>query len=111
MIDLTNVKNIYLYTSNTDMRIGINKIELLLALSFSPIEIINSFFIFVSKNRKQIKIYYEDEFGKWLLINKLSYSIFQIPTGDEKLKITKTDLPYLLKGVKMLKMREKEIAV
>lgn len=110
MIDLVNVKGIYLYTNKTDMRIGINKIEMLLSLSFSAIEIINSLFIFVSKSRKQIKIYYEDEFGKWLLINKLSYSTFHIPIGDEKINITKTDLSYLLKGVKMISARKKEIS-
>lgn len=111
MIDLTNVKNIYLYTNKTDMRIGINKIEMLLSLSFTPIEIINSLFIFVSSNRKQIKIYYEDEFGKWLLINKLSYSTFHVPFGDRKINIDKKDLSYLLKGVAMIDMRKKQVSV
>ncbi len=111
MIDLSKVKEIYLYSNPTDMRMGITRIELLLALSFSPIEILNSAFIFVSKSKKQIKIYYEDEYGKWLLINKLSYNTFKIPTYDKKVVITKKDLEYLLKGVAILSERKKLIAV
>ncbi len=111
MIDLTNVNEIYLYTNKIDMRIGIYKIESLLSLTFSPVEIINSIFIFVSRNRKQIKIYYEDEYGKWLLINKLSYTIFQIPNGSEKLHISKKDLSYLLRGVKMISVKKREISI
>lgn len=111
MIDLSKVREIYLYSNKVDMRIGINKIEILLAISFSPIEIFKSVFIFVSRNRKQIKIYYEDEFGKWLLINKLSYSLFQVNDDMSKLTITKEDLSFLLKGVAIRSEKLKEIAI
>src|SRR5690606_24014156 len=98
MIDLNEVNNIYLYTSKVDMRMGISKIEAMLSLSFSPIEILYSCFIFVSANRRQIKIYYENEFGKWLLINKLSFTKFMVPTLENVKTITKRDLGLLLKG-------------
>lgn len=111
MIDLSEVREIYIYSNQVDMRIGINKIELLLALSFSPIEILKSAFIFVSKNKKQIKIYYENEFGKWLLINKLSYSTFRITEDMSKVLISKEDLSYLLKGVALKSERIKEITI
>lgn len=75
MIDIKKVKNLFLYTDEVDMRMGINKIESVLALSFSPLEILHSAFIFVSKNRKQVKIYYEDEYGKWLLIKSSEVSL------------------------------------
>jgi len=63
MIDLSEVKNIYLYTSKVDMRMGISKIEAILSLSFTLIEMLNACYIFVSNNRRQIKIYYENELG------------------------------------------------
>ncbi len=93
------------------MRMGITKIEAILSLSFSPIEILYSVFVFVSKNRRQIKIYYEDEFGKWLLINKLSYAKFMVPNFKESILITKKDLSLLLKGVALLEERSKQIAI
>ncbi|MDY0194349.1 MAG: IS66 family insertion sequence element accessory protein TnpB [Aliarcobacter butzleri] len=111
MIDLSEVREIYIYSNRVDMRIGMNKIELLLALSFSPIEILKSVFIFVSKNKKQIKIYYENEFGKWLLINKLSYTTFRLKDDMNKVLISKEDLSYLLKGVALKSERIKEITI
>lgn len=111
MIDIDKIKNIFLYTNQIDMRIGMFKIEMMLALSFSPIETLHSAFIFVSKNRKQVKIYYEDEYGKWLLINKLSYSKFMVPDFKDGMIITKSDLAYLLKGVALLEERSKEITI
>ena len=50
MIDLNKVKNCYLYTSKVDMRFGIFAIQKRLALSFTPIEILGSIFIFVSRD-------------------------------------------------------------
>ncbi len=111
MIDLSKIKNIHLYSKLVDMRFGINKIEMLLSLTFSPIEIIYSLFIFVSKSRKQLKIYYEDEYGKWLFINKLSYTTYMIPEFENSITISKTDLSLLLKGVLMLNMRKKLVSV
>ena len=55
MIDLNKVKNCYLYTNKVDMRFGIFAIQRRLALSFTPIEILGSIFIFVSRDKKQVK--------------------------------------------------------
>lgn len=111
MIDINKIKNIYLYTNKIDMRVGMYRIEAMMALSFSPIEILHSAFIFVSKSRKQVKIYYEDEYGKWLLINKLSYSKFMVPSFKEGMIITRDDLSFLLKGVALVEERKKQIAI
>jgi len=110
MINLNKVKDIHLYSKAVDMRMGMNKIEILLSLTFSPLEILHSVFIFISKNKRQLKIYYEDEYGKWLMINKLSYTTYMIPNLNERFKITKTDLEHLLKGVAMISMREKMVS-
>ena len=111
MLDLKETRNIYLYTNKVDMRMGIYKIEILLSLTFSPIEIYKSVFIFVSKNRKLIKIYYENEYGKWLFINKLAYSKVQMPNFDKITSISKEDLSLLLKGVTLISTKIKEIAI
>jgi hypothetical protein len=110
MIDLNKVKNIHLYSSPVDMRIGMSKIEMILSISFSPIDIMHSLFIFVSRNRRQLKIYYENEYGKWLLINKLSYATYLIPNYENSKIISKEDLDYLLKGVLMVSERKKLIS-
>ena len=111
MIDINKVRNIFLYTNKIDMRMGIIKMESILSLSFSPIEIHRSVFIFVSKSRKMVKIYYEDEYGKWLFINKLSYARLKVPTLEEAFTITKDDLAYLLKGVALISERRKQVSL
>ena len=74
MIDFDLVKDIYVYSKGIEMRMGLNRIKNILCLTFNPIEIIDSVFIFVSRDRKSIKIYYEDMKGSWLFINKVQYS-------------------------------------
>ncbi len=111
MIDKEKVKNIYLYSREIDMRFGMKKIQSMISLGFSPEKILHSAFIFVSRSHRQIKIYYEDEFGTWLMINKLSYGKFQWIKEGEYPRITHEDLDWLLKGVEIKTKREKEIAI
>lgn len=109
MIDYKNVKQIYFYSNELDMRSGMKRIQMLLSVNFSPAELLYSLFIFCSKNRKQIKIYYEDEFGSWLLINKLNYSNFHWPRQIQTGSYDASDLKLLLKGLKIMEERQKEI--
>lgn len=101
MIDIKNIKDVYLYTSNVDMRFGIFAIQRVLSLSFSPIEILDSLFIFVSRDRKTIKIYYENEYGNWLFINKMKYYKFQVKDLNNATQISINDVDKLLKGVEL----------
>lgn len=101
MIDIKNIRGVYLYTSNVDMRFGIFAIQRILSLSFTPIEIIDSLFIFVSRDRKTIKIYYENEYGNWLFINKMKYYKFQVKDLNNATQISLNDVDKLLKGVEL----------
>ena len=56
-----------------------------------------------------VKIYYEDEFGSWLLINKLNYSNFHWPRQIQTGSYDASDLKLLLKGLKIMEERQKEI--
>lgn len=111
MIEFNEIKEIYAYSKDIDMRIGMNKIKSLLSMTFKPGEIINSLFIFVSRNRRCIKVYYEDLKGSWLLINKMQYYKFQVENLKEGEKISKEDLDCLLSGVEMMSKREKKISI
>ena len=53
-----NVKNIYLYSHQIDMRLGMEKIQVILSQNFSPLELLDSMFVFVSRSRKIVKIVY-----------------------------------------------------
>ena len=79
MICFDKIKNIYLYASSTDMRMGLPKIQTLVAFHYKPEEILHSLFIFCSSNKKTIKMYYEDEWGSWLLQNNIDLLYFFKP--------------------------------
>ena len=111
MIDFSNINNIYLYSKETDMRMGINTIQKLLCLSFSPIEILDSMFIFVSRDRKTVKIYCENDKGTWLMINKIKYFKFQVDRLNDGITLTREDVKCLLSGVELRSQRLKEICI
>lgn len=111
MIDFSSARNVYLYSKEVDMRMGMNTAQKLLYLSFSPVEILNSMFIFVSKSRKCVKIYYEDMRGTWLMINKVKYFKFQVERLQNNIMLTREDVDCLLSGVEIQSQRNKEIGV
>ena len=102
MIHFEENKNIYIYSEKVDMRMGMPKIQMMVAMNFTKIEIRHSVFIFCSKDRKQIKLYYEDDYGAWLMQNRLHDGGFKWPSVLDNAKITKTQLIGLCKGLEMI---------
>lgn len=107
MIKFKESKNIYLYSENIDMRMGMNKIQILIAANFTKIEIRHSVFVFCGTNGKQIKMYYEDDYGCWLLQNKLFEGKFKWPKGlDIGSKINQVQLEGLCKGLEVIESKK-----
>ena len=100
-------KRIYLYSHQIDMRMGMEKIQVLLSQNFSPSELQDSIFVFISRSRKIAKVYVEDEFGRWLMIRKLNYTSFTIPRADEDGKLTSEDVRYLMDGAEIVSERKR----
>jgi len=109
MIDYRGVKKIYFYTKEIDMRAGMNRFQILLCCNFTPIEMMNTLFVFCSKDRKTIKIYYEDEYGTWLLINKIGFTKFKWPEHPNGEGYRISDMKAILKGLRLLEEKSKEI--
>lgn len=109
MIDYKKIDKIYFYSKDMDMRVGMHKLQILLSCNFRPIEMMHTLFVFCSKNRKTIKIYYEDEYGTWLLINKINFTKFKWPEKTKEIGYQASDLEYLLKGLKFIDEKNKEI--
>ena len=82
------------------------KIQVLLSQNFSPSELQDSIFVFISRSRKIAKVYVEDEFGRWLMIRKLNYTNFKIPRADEDGKLTSEDVRYLMDGAEIISERK-----
>lgn len=109
MIDYGRVKKIYFYTKELDMRNGMHRIQTLLSVNFSTMEMMYTLYVFCSKDKRQVKIYYEDEYGSWLLINKLNDRKFRWPEQIGGGGYQVEDMKLLLKGLKVMAERKKEI--
>ena len=106
MVEFSKDRQIYIYGEATSMRFGIPKIQLLVAANFSKVEIMNSVFLFCSGDRKQIKIYYEDEYGAWLLQNKLYDQKFKLSKELKSgVKLTRTQLRMFLHGLDVIEQK------
>jgi len=109
MIDYKEVRKIYFYGQTIDMRAGMHKLQILLGCNFSPIAMMNTLFVFCSRDRKTIKIYYENEYGSWLMINKLDYLKYQWPELQAGKGYRAEDLKAILKGLRVLEEKSKLI--
>ena len=100
-------KSIYLYSHQIDMRMRMEKIQVLLSQNFSPSELQDSIFVYISRSKKIAKAYVEDEFGRWLMIRKPNYTSFKIPRADEDGKLTSLDVKYLMDGAEIVSERKR----
>lgn len=108
MIRFDKINRIRLYSGPTSMKMGIYKIQQLIAFSFSPAEMLNSVFVFCSKSRKCVKVYYEDEYGFWLLQNRITAGDFKWPEDENgRLTVDRRQLEWLLKGLDVVERRPK----
>lgn len=102
MIHFDGGKAIYVYSETVDMRMGLPKIQMMVAASFSKAEIRHSVFVFCSRDKKQIRMYYEDDYGSWLMQNRLHDGGFKWPSLSGSKKITKAELAGLCKGLEVI---------
>lgn len=112
MIEFKGQREIYLYSENIDMRLGINKIQILVGVNFKAEEIRNSLFVFCSSSNKIIKIYYEDEYGTWLMQTKLHEGKYKWPKGLQiGERISYQELKGLLKGLEVIESKKRQAEV
>jgi len=107
MIKFDCINQIHLYSGPTSMKMGIYKIQQLVAFNFSPAEIVNSIFVFCSRSKTTIKVYYENEYGFWLLQNRITAGSFKWPEIGERVRIDRRQLDWLLKGLDVIDHKPK----
>ena len=109
MVDLKQIKNIYLYGDGVSFRGGIDGLSNLILTHFSENEVENSLFIFFSKTKKQMKTIEFNKDGIWLYQKKLFDARFLFPeiTSDNKIVIDKKQLYTILNSLKPIEKKQK----
>lgn len=99
MIDLTKIKEVYLFTGVTDFRLGINGLALKVKTQFHGKDINNMLFIFCSKKRNSLKILEFEEGAIWLYIKKLEYGEYIYPECGAPSNISIKNLTTIINGL------------
>lgn len=105
MIDLSDIKHIYIYPGKTDMRLGIFGLRKLLLEENQNIEE-DALFLFCGVSRNTIKVVHCTNNSIWLYQNKLVKGKFLWPERGDKSQITKEQLKLIFLGISFVKSIE-----
>lgn len=97
MIDLSEIKEIYVYKQRCDLRMGITGLSILAQELANISDMKHKLFIFFGSTRRNIKILELDSDGWWLYQKRLFEGNYIFPRSVET--ITKTELNLLLNGL------------
>lgn len=107
MIDLSTINHIFLYPGVTDLRKGRNSLRHM-AYEITKDDNQHKLFLFCNRKTNLIKIYEKDENGVRVYIRSLDESRFGWPRDINEAKlINRSQLEWLLKGLKYIKFEEK----
>jgi transposase len=106
MFGLNDSVKVYLSLEATDMRCGFDRLASKAQEHFNRDALDGSLYVFVSRNRKRIKIIHWASDSYWLHYKRLETSTFRIATkenGQEEL--TAVDLEKLLSGIDLKRIK------
>lgn len=106
MVDLTEIKEIYLYPSPIDFRKGMGSLTNIILTEFKEADIIDCLFVFFGNDKRQIKMIEVNDDGTWLYQKKLREGNFIFPTIDDCIKIDRRQLITILSTIKRKKVKE-----
>lgn len=100
MIDLTDIKDIYVYCGYTDMRCGLNSLSVKISAKFTQEERKDALFLFCGKSRRTMKAVQFTEDGTWLYQKRMDFDPFRWPaSAEESISLDRHQLERLLSGL------------
>jgi len=100
MIEENKHKKVYLATSSTDFRRGINGLAVLVQEQFDLDPFSTSLYVFCNRRKDKIKCLYWDHNGFWLLQRQLEQGKFDWPEDEnDTITIGYRELRWLLDGL------------
>jgi len=90
---------VYLWLGQSDMRISFDRLSILIKEKLSKSAIEGGLFVFFSRKRERVKIFYWDRDGYAIWQKRLEAGVFRIEQRESHEEITGVDLSELLGGV------------
>lgn len=110
MLSLSATAEVYVYTAASDMRLGFDRLaeKIRTELNVNPLS--GSYFVFLSRNRRKVKILYWDRDGYAAWLKRLEAGAFKVERADGYERITGIDLEAVLSGTELTRIKLRKAA-
>ena len=106
MLELKESARVYLSLCATDMRRGCDSLSRAVEEYFGRNSLDGALYVFVSRDRKKVKILHWERDGYWLYYKRLETSTFRVRVnGDGTEELSGVDLARLLQGVDLRRIQ------
>ena len=107
MLSLARFDNpVYLYLGATDMRRSFDRLSVMVEEHFGRNSLDGALYVFLSRDRKKVKLLHWERDGYWLHYKRLETSTFRIQSKtDSTEELTGVDLLELLRGVDLRRIK------
>lgn len=97
--------SVYLWLGVMDMRIGFDRLALFIKERLQKDVLAGGLYVFLSRRRDRVKIFYWDRDGYALWFKRLEAGVFRVERFEKHEEITGIDLQELLRGVELNRIK------
>lgn len=105
MLSVTEGAEVYLYQGASDMRLGFDRLSEKIKLELKRTPLTGGYFVFLSRDRRKVRILYWDRDGYAIWQKRLEAGVFKVETLDSYEVITGIDLFELLSGIDLSRIK------
>jgi transposase len=105
MLKVEEAKAVYLFGQACDMRRGFDRLAEYVASAVGKTVIAGGVFVFLSRDRRRVKILYWDKDGYALWYKRLEAGVFRVELEDGHEELTGVDLKLLLEGLELKRIK------
>ena len=106
MLELREGAKVYLSLRSTDMRSGCDRLSRAVEEHFGRNSLDGALYVFLSRDRKKVKILHWEKDGYWLHYKRLEASTFQVKRREDGTEeLTGVDLRALLSGTNLSRIQ------
>lgn len=97
--------SVYLYTGMLDMRIGIDRLSMMIRDQVGRPASSGGYYVFFSRTRDRVKIFYWDRDGYAMWLKRLEAGTFKIEKRDGYEEVSALDLEAVLGGMELSRIK------
>ena len=105
MLSVPEQTSVYLYTAAADMRHGIDRLSEKIRNEIGRTPISGGIFVFLSRDRKKVRLLYWDRDGYAIWMKRLEAGAFKVELKDGYETITGVDLFEVLSGMDLSRIK------